>query len=186
MGLNKVKSSSVGHRGRQGCCWLAPTRVAGPVAEMVNFCVQVGNSGGSSFPRTPITPAPWAPPLQACQVSLEPRSSKGPGRLSLGSGTGETGVGCRGEAGSHGGGDSPGQKALKGVCCIVGFTSPLHYPPKDKNRVQKQQRMCFLFCFYISWRNSRCLSTHGNSPVCGPGGLGGEKTSSGGEPGGWR
>lgn len=78
-----------------------------------------------------------------------------PGRLPWGTGIGETGEGCEGGAERA---VSPGQEALNSICGAVGFASPLHYFPKDKNRAQKQQRMYFLFCFYISWRDSRCQS----------------------------
>lgn len=74
----------------------------------------------------------------------------------------------------EGGQGATGERAaqdrrLKGVCCIVGFTS-LHYYPKDKNRAQKQRRVYFLFCFYINWRNSTCQSKETALSVI-PGGL---------------
>lgn len=89
----------------------------------------------------------------------------------------------------EGGQGATGERAaqdrrLRGVCCIVGFTSP-HYYPKDKNRAQKQRRVYFLFCFYINWRNSTCQSKEAALSVV-PGGLRGEKTSISGGPGGWK
>lgn len=92
--------------GRQGCCWLAPPKVAGPVAEMENLCMQVGDSGGGGgSPEPPhfcpLGSSPASPPGLSVAQKLQRPGQPPSGKWRWGDGSG-----VQGEAGPQGRGQN--------------------------------------------------------------------------------